>query len=148
MPLIELIAGTRMRVLEAQSTGFIYLDLGETPRHDFEIHYRNFPGDMRWELFNLDLEPMNYLERAEIEGRQLTDEKNSKIMLRVDKQESDDAIYLLGSQMVFSDASFEAFNECFMFALRGLTRVPDLSISVADFLKLRCPQPMRLATAN
>lgn len=138
MTLVDFIARTRMSVLRAQGVGFTYLeqtDTGDVPITDFHIAYRKFPGDAQWELFGLEVKPVDLIERIESGGLHWVGEKTCKIVLRVDKEEANEVVNIIGSGLIFSHASFDEFNNRFALTLHGLSRVSDLSITIDNLLR-------------
>lgn len=138
MSLADFIARTKQSVLASYGAGFSHVEPTEigcaVPAADFHVTYRNFPGDGQWELFNLDVKPVELIERLESADVHLVGEK-TKLMLRVEKEGTAEVANILGSGLLFSDSSFEEFNERFALALRSLSRASDSSITIGELLQ-------------
>lgn len=143
MPLIEFVTQTRMRVSDAQSVGYTHLEQkdidcpGERPIADMRLNCRNFSEDGQWELFKLEVKPMDIIERLEHAGVDPVGENSNKILLRVDKERTNEKVDICGSGLIFSKESFEEFNDRFALNLRELTRVSDLSVVIEDLLRCK-----------
>jgi amino acid adenylation domain-containing protein len=138
MSLAELMSETRRNALVAYGNGYIHLERSDIARDmpscDFCFTYRDFPGNAPWELFNLQIKPVGFVERLESATLNVVGEKSFKLVTRMEKEGGHLVADIIGSGLMFSNASFEKFNSRFLFALRELVRVSDLSLTVGDFL--------------